>query len=102
MKNTKLLVVVDESHATKRALEYVAQVASRRRDFRICLAHALPSPPPESARSLHFLALCTFIVFFIGHVTIVALHGFAATKLNTFASKNWEINLSMIFLIESI
>lgn len=47
MKNTKLLVAVDESPATKRALEYVAQVASRRRDFRICLAHALPSPPPE-------------------------------------------------------
>jgi nucleotide-binding universal stress UspA family protein len=47
MKNTKLLVVVDESRATKRALEYVAQVASRRRDFRVCLAHALPSPPPE-------------------------------------------------------
>lgn len=47
MKNTKLLVVVDESRATKRALEYVARVASRRRDFRVCLAHALPSPPPE-------------------------------------------------------
>src|SRR5450756_1830721 len=30
----------------------------------------------QGARSLHFLALCTFIVFFIGHVTIVALHGF--------------------------
>ena len=47
MKNTKLLVVVDESRATKRALEYVAHVASRRQDFRICLAHALPSPPLE-------------------------------------------------------
>ncbi|MGB9067575.1 MAG: universal stress protein [Candidatus Acidiferrales bacterium] len=47
MKNTKLLVVVDESPATKRALEYVAQVASRRRDFRVCLAHTLPSPPSE-------------------------------------------------------
>ena len=47
MKNTKLLVVVDESRATNRALEYVAHVAARRRDFRICLAHALPSPPPE-------------------------------------------------------
>ena len=47
MKNTKLLIVVDESPATKRALEYVAQVASPRRDFRVCLAHALPSPPPE-------------------------------------------------------
>jgi DMSO/TMAO reductase YedYZ molybdopterin-dependent catalytic subunit/thiosulfate reductase cytochrome b subunit len=30
----------------------------------------------QSARSLHFLALCTFIAFFAGHVTIVALHGF--------------------------
>ena len=30
----------------------------------------------QSARSLHFLALCAFLVFFIGHVTIVALHGF--------------------------
>jgi len=30
----------------------------------------------QGARSLHFLALCTFIVFFIGHVTMVALHGF--------------------------
>jgi hypothetical protein len=47
VKNTKLLVVVDESPATKGALEYVAQVASQRRGFRICLAHALPSPPPE-------------------------------------------------------
>jgi nucleotide-binding universal stress UspA family protein len=47
MKYTKLLVVVDESRATKRALEYVARVASRRRDFRVSLAHALPSPPPE-------------------------------------------------------
>ena len=47
MKNTKLLVVVDESPAAKRALEYVAHMASRRRDFRICLAHALPSLPPE-------------------------------------------------------
>jgi len=47
MKTTKLLVVVDESRATKKALEYVAQVASRHLDFRVCLAHALPSPPPE-------------------------------------------------------
>src|ERR1700692_615010 len=47
MKNTKLLVVVDESRAAKRALEYVAHMASQRRDFRVCLAHALPSPPPE-------------------------------------------------------
>jgi methionine sulfoxide reductase catalytic subunit len=30
----------------------------------------------QGARSLHFLALCAFTVFFIGHVTIVAVHGF--------------------------
>ena len=30
----------------------------------------------QSARSLHFLALCAFIVFFVGHVGIVAAHGF--------------------------
>ena len=30
----------------------------------------------QGARSLHFLALCAFAAFFIGHVTIVALHGF--------------------------
>ena len=30
----------------------------------------------QGARSLHFLALCTFILFFIGHVALVVLHGF--------------------------
>ena len=30
----------------------------------------------QSARSLHFLALCAFTAFFIVHVAIVALHGF--------------------------
>jgi len=30
----------------------------------------------QAARSLHFLALCAFVLFFAGHVTIVALHGF--------------------------
>src|SRR6202795_3233937 len=30
----------------------------------------------QGVRSLHFLALCSFIVFFIGPVTIVALHCF--------------------------
>jgi len=47
MKNTKVLVVVDESPSTERALEYVARLASGHRDFRISLAHALPSAPPE-------------------------------------------------------
>jgi methionine sulfoxide reductase catalytic subunit len=30
----------------------------------------------QSARSLHFLALCAFMLFFIVHVVVVALHGF--------------------------
>jgi methionine sulfoxide reductase catalytic subunit len=30
----------------------------------------------QGARSLHFLALCSFTAFFIGHVALVALHGF--------------------------
>ena len=30
----------------------------------------------QGARSLHFLALCGFTVFFIGHVALVVLHGF--------------------------
>ena len=47
MKKTRLLIVVDESPATKRALEYVAHIASHHGDFQVCLAHALPSPPPE-------------------------------------------------------
>lgn len=30
----------------------------------------------QSARSIHFLCLCAFVVFFVVHVTMVALHGF--------------------------
>ncbi len=47
MKHTKFLVVVDESPAAKRALRYVAKITARRRDFRVCLSHTLPTPPPE-------------------------------------------------------
>ena len=47
MKTTKLLIVVDESPATRKALQYVAQIAAGRPSVRVCLAHALPSPPPE-------------------------------------------------------
>ena len=38
MKNTKILVVVDEWPATSKALMYVAQMAAGRRKFRVCLA----------------------------------------------------------------
>ena len=47
MKNSKLLVVVDESPATTKALLYVAQMAAGRPTFRVCLAHGLLSPPPQ-------------------------------------------------------
>jgi len=47
MKNSKLLVVVDESPATRKALQYVARMAAGRTNFRICLAHSLLAPPPE-------------------------------------------------------
>jgi nucleotide-binding universal stress UspA family protein len=47
MKNSKLLVVVDESPATRKALQYVAQMAAGRSNFRVCLAHSLLSPPRQ-------------------------------------------------------
>lgn len=47
MKNNKLLVVVDESPATKKALQYVAQMAAGRSHFRVCLAHSLLAPPRQ-------------------------------------------------------
>jgi hypothetical protein len=42
---TKLLIVVDNSLASMRAVAYVAQFLGGRRGFRVGLAHTLPSPP---------------------------------------------------------
>ena len=47
MAITKILIVVDKSLASMRAVTYVAQILGGRRGFRICLAHTLPSPPVE-------------------------------------------------------
>ena len=47
MKIRKLLIVVDESPATRKALQYVAQIAAGRPNLRVCLAHSLLSPPPQ-------------------------------------------------------
>src|SRR5579862_5046159 len=47
MAITKILIVVDKSLASIRAVTYVAQILGGRRGFCICLAHTLPSPPPE-------------------------------------------------------
>jgi nucleotide-binding universal stress UspA family protein len=45
MRSTRLLVVVDESKASKRAVSYVAQIVGRRQGFKICLVHALSEIP---------------------------------------------------------
>ncbi len=47
MKTKKLLIVVDESPATRKALQYVAHMAAGRPNVRVCLAHSLLSPPPQ-------------------------------------------------------
>ena len=45
MRNTRLLVVIDESQASKRAVSYVAGIIGRQRGFQVCLAHTLPEIP---------------------------------------------------------
>ncbi|MGA8871956.1 MAG: universal stress protein [Candidatus Acidiferrales bacterium] len=47
VKNNKLLVVVDESPATTRALQYVARIAAGRPNLGVCLAHGLQAPPRQ-------------------------------------------------------
>lgn len=46
-KDTRLLIVLDDSKASKRAVEYVGKVVGKRRGFRICLVHVLPPLPPQ-------------------------------------------------------
>ena len=43
----RLLLVVDESPGTKRAVNYVAKMIGRRRGFHVCLLYLLPPLPPE-------------------------------------------------------
>lgn len=47
MKISNLLVVVDESSATTKALQYVARMAAGRPHFRVSLAHSFLSPPRQ-------------------------------------------------------
>ena len=42
-----LLLVLDESPETKRAVTYVIRVLGRRRGFRVCIAYILPEPHPR-------------------------------------------------------
>lgn len=47
MRDSKLLLVVDESIASKKALDYVSSIVAWRQNVRVCLTHTLPSLPPE-------------------------------------------------------
>ena len=48
MKDTvRLLLIVDESSGTRRAVDYVAKLIGRRRGFHVVLMHLLPPMPPE-------------------------------------------------------
>src|SRR5438876_4229143 len=42
-----ILIVVDGSAASRRALAYVARIVGRRRGFRLCLIYLLPPLPPR-------------------------------------------------------
>jgi K+-sensing histidine kinase KdpD len=47
MVDTRLLVVLDDSVASRRAVKYVGKFVGKRRGFRICLVQVLPPLPPE-------------------------------------------------------
>src|SRR5580700_2625338 len=47
MLDTRLLIVVDESAASERAVKYVSKFVAKRRGFHICLVHILPPLPPR-------------------------------------------------------
>ena len=47
MSYNRLLIVVDKSSASKRAVEYVGRVLARPRRFQVCLAHFLSPLPPK-------------------------------------------------------
>lgn len=53
----------------------------------------------QSARSLHFLALCAFIAFFAGHVTIVALHGFRTELAQIVLGETHNPDLTMALTV---
>jgi nucleotide-binding universal stress UspA family protein len=47
MLDTRLLLALDGSDASRRAVKYVAKFVARRKGFRICLVHVLGPLPPE-------------------------------------------------------
>lgn len=45
-RDSRILLVLDDSESAARAVNYVAQFVGRRRQFRICLVHVLSPFPP--------------------------------------------------------
>ena len=46
-KDSRILLVLDDSEIALRAVKYVAQFVGRRSQFRICLVHVLHPLPPS-------------------------------------------------------
>jgi len=47
MPETRILLAIDDSPASIRAVTYVAHLVGRRRGFRFCVVHVLPPFPPQ-------------------------------------------------------
>ncbi len=55
----------------------------------------------QSARSIHFLALCAFVLFFVGHVTMGALHGFLSQWALIVLGETQDQNLPLALVVGS-
>lgn len=55
----------------------------------------------QTARSIHFLALCAFVLFFVGHVTMVALHGFVSQWALIVLGETQHQNLPLALVVGS-
>lgn len=47
MTGKEILIVLDDSRSSWRAVRYAARIMERGKGFRVCLVHLLPSLPPE-------------------------------------------------------
>ncbi|MGC1485990.1 MAG: molybdopterin-dependent oxidoreductase [Candidatus Acidiferrum sp.] len=58
----------------------------------------------QSARSMHFLGLCAFILFFIVHVVVVALHGFRTelAKIVLGETQNPRLTLALVVWLSGL
>ncbi|MGH9864402.1 MAG: cytochrome b/b6 domain-containing protein, partial [Candidatus Acidiferrales bacterium] len=58
----------------------------------------------QSARSLHFISLCAFALFFAGHVTLVVLHGFRSelAKIVLGQTRNPDLQLALLVWLSGL